>query len=684
MTHPYRFLHVLAAGSDAWRTLLETYLVAFQPGDAVALQLAVAEVDADAIAAELEALIDAWGYDPDGIPDVELLVAGPEERETLRLESDCELVPGQDRPAELRRRAGLSAPWTPPRVSIVVLAYNEADFTRQCLASVRRHTRVPYELIVIDNASTDGTAEYLVTLEDTLVLTNPENLGYAKGCNQGIAAARAQDVVLLNNDTIVTEGWLERLLAHAMLDPSVGMVGPVSNYTTAWQMLPEVPYLRYEGGTQHCDLAAMHHFARSRARLIPGQSRPVDQLAGFCMLIRRAVLDKIGGLDDRFRIGFFEDSDYAFRARIAGFELRCAEDVFVHHFGSRTFAGAKLDTERLLRENGGKFKEKWGFAPDADLTAPSAVTRLLSTPFDPDVHFSPLPEAPEVARPEPLTSIVILGFNQLSYTQLCVESVQRFTREPHELVLVDNGSTDGTTDYFRELAARHANVKVVLNTENLGFARGCNQGILASSGENILLLNNDTLVYEGWLGRLLACLDADPALGIVGPVSNYVNGPQLIQDVSYDYDLAEITRFSETWAETHAGETQELEKIVGFCMLIRRSVIEKLGGFDPRFGNGNYEDDDFCLRARVAGYRVLVARDVFIHHFGSRTFMVLGDQRDYLAAMDAGWELFKEKWRLPPEMPRRRDYDPTPLVRQEFDPVRHHVSLQAELPQPTP
>lgn len=676
MSHA-RLLMPLSEHSQHWEHLLDNYLIAFEATEPVTLVLALdPALDLEAIARQLEQTIATWGYDPDGIPDIELLTCTPAELATLRLESTQELSDEPLTPERLRQLAGRLTPPSAPVVTIVVLAHNQLDYTRLCLESLRRHTRIPHELLIVDNASQDGTPEFLRSLEGLHVLTNPENLGYARACNQGIAAARGRHVVLLNNDTIVTHGWLEGLLGELESAPEVGMVGPVSNYAPSEQMLPEAPYTRFEGTRQLLDLQSLHRLAHERTVGRKGTSRSVNQLGGFCMVIRREVIERIGGLDDRFGIGFFEDTDYAYRAQLAGFELRVREDVFVHHFGSRTFQGAKLDVERLLRENGAAFKEKWGVSAERDLTDPGIPAELLATPFLPAAHFQPLPEALSPRQPG-VTSIVILGFNQLAYTQLCIESVQKLTPEPYELILVDNGSADGTTEYFRDLAHTLGNVQAILNPDNRGFAGGCNQGIQAARGDYLLMLNNDTLVTEGWLARMRQKLQAEQELGIVGPVSNYVNGPQLVPNVPYEYDLAEILAFARQWSQDHAAQGFDLDKIVGFCMLIRRAVIERIGGFDTRFGNGNFEDDDFCLRARSAGFRIRVCQDVFIHHFGSRTFMLLGDNASYRAAMDRGWELFKEKWRLPSETARRSDYDASSLAAQEFDFTRHFFPLEA-------
>ncbi len=237
-----------------------------------------------------------------------------------------------------------------------------------------------------------------------------------------------------------------------------------------------------------------------------------------------------------------------------------------------------------------------------------------------------------------LTSIIILAFNQLEYTKLCIESIYRYTIPPFELVLVDNGSTDGTAGYFDSIAG----AKVVKNKTNLGFAKGCNQGIEKAEGDYILLLNNDTIVTEHWLDNMLECIESDPSIGVVGPRSNYVNGPQFI---AVDYEsINDMHRFAREFNSQGPDKWFDVEVIIGFCMLMKREVVDKIGMFDERFKIGNFEDNDFCTRAKMAWYRLVCAGNTFIHHFGNKTFN--GNQMPYEEIMLENMKVFAEKWGL--------------------------------------
>lgn len=238
---------------------------------------------------------------------------------------------------------------------------------------------------------------------------------------------------------------------------------------------------------------------------------------------------------------------------------------------------------------------------------------------------------------EKLTSIVLLAFNEIEYTKLCIESIFRHTSVPFELVLVDNGSTDGTGEYFDTISG----AKVIKNKENLGFAKGCNQGVESSSGDYVLLLNNDTIVTENWLDNLIYCMEGNPEIGLVGPVSNFVAGEQQIE-VPYGSSIEEMQVFARQFNRRDTSKYVETNHLIGFCLLIRRSVIERVGLLDERFGLGNFEDNDYCTRAMLAGFKLVRAGDTFIHHFGNRTF--IGNSIDWHSLMEGNWEIFKSKW----------------------------------------
>ncbi|MBW3540734.1 MAG: glycosyltransferase [Planctomycetes bacterium] len=173
---------------------------------------------------------------------------------------------------------------------------------------------------------------------------------------------------------------------------------------------------------------------------------------------------------------------------------------------------------------------------------------------------------PRQRRPSGLASVVVVTHNTLDYTRRCLESIRQNTLAPFELV--------------RSMR----DVRLIENPENRGFPAACNQGLRASKGDVALLLNNDTVATTGWLRRMLAACETQPDVGLVGPVSNSVSGPQ---QVPIDYDsLQDLDGFAWDWGRKHADELVEESRLVGFCLAIRREVIEEIGLLDEQCANG--------------------------------------------------------------------------------------------------
>lgn len=234
-------------------------------------------------------------------------------------------------------------------VSIVLAAYNALEYTRACLSSIQEFTSIPYELVLVNNGSTDGTASYFDSFHNAVVLHHPQNMGFSFGFNQGMKACSGDYLVIINNDCIVSENWLENMLACAQSDPAIGMVGPRGNRINGIQRVEK----------EFNDLQHFHQFARTFNRPNPGKWFKVRKLVGFCLLIKRKVLDKVGYFDENYGIGTHEDRDYSIRVRLAGFEMACAGDVIVYHFSHTTFIANELDLQKIYRKNRVYYNKKW-------------------------------------------------------------------------------------------------------------------------------------------------------------------------------------------------------------------------------------------------------------------------------------------------------------------------------------
>jgi GT2 family glycosyltransferase len=244
--------------------------------------------------------------------------------------------------------------------------------------------------------------------------------------------------------------------------------------------------------------------------------------------------------------------------------------------------------------------------------------------------------------PAGLVSIVVPCCGQLEYTRLCVPSLLRHSRQPFELIFLDVGSLDGTREYLDGVAAAATSrVEVVHSAAESGFRAACAEGLARAQGEFVVWLNNDTIVTDGWLQQLVALAGANEAIGMVGPMSNYappqqrvVPAPDRIVARSGGSTLGERTvpgqvvdtraldRFAHDWREPLKGQWFEVERLGGFCLLIKRPVLRAVSLFDEGSDSGTFDADALSWKVRQLGYRCVCCRDLFVYHFGSRVVSV--------------------------------------------------------------
>jgi GT2 family glycosyltransferase len=255
----------------------------------------------------------------------------------------------------------------------------------------------------------------------------------------------------------------------------------------------------------------------------------------------------------------------------------------------------------------------------------------------------PIPAVPPPGSGDPAVSVVVVVFDNLAVTRMTLESVLANTREPsYELIVVDNGSGAAAREYLSVLAARNQHVRVLRNARNRGFPSGVNAGLAVARGDVLVVLNNDTVVTPGWLGRLAGHL-CDRAIGLVGPVTNRCGNEAEIPTAYDTYD--DLLTFAAGRGRRSAPVDVPVATM--FCAAMRRDVLSTVGLLDERFEVGLFEDDDYSRRVRDAGFRVVYAPDVFVHHFGEATIGDLAPGGEYGRVFAINRRRFEEKWGQP-------------------------------------
>lgn len=357
--------------------------------------------------------------------------------------------------------------------------------------------------------------------------------------------------------------------------------------------------------------------------------------------------DRFAGPGWITKSNFYKSQEYNFSGRCSNIK-RCAEEIATEI--TNNYRPALNDTKLYLKgiiKKNNLLSSNINKILDTINSKENVNIDLIRSRFKETIENKPIDQYPKNGilyfnNIDPdiklkFTSIIILTYNQLAYTKLCIESIKKLTPDnSYEIIVVDNNSTDGTVDWLKS----QTDLKVILNSENKGFPAGCNQGIKISKGDAILLLNNDAIVTPNWLYNMQKALYSSDDIGAVGPVSNSCSNYQQIKG-SYN-NLEEMFEFAYNYNVSNENLWKFKTKLIGFCYLIKKEVIDKVGLLDERFTPGNFEDDDYSYRILCNGYKLLLCGDTFIHHFGSASFGSFS--QDYLNIYNKNNTKFKEKW----------------------------------------
>ena len=228
------------------------------------------------------------------------------------------------------------------------------------------------------------------------------------------------------------------------------------------------------------------------------------------------------------------------------------------------------------------------------------------------------------------TDIVICVHDALDDLKRCLDSVIRNTPESCKLILVNDGSEPETTRFLKQFTEMDS-IRCILLTNKTarGYTKAANQGLMASSAEQVILLNSDTIVTPQWIERLTECNASNPAIGIVGPLSNAASWQSVPKRFDPVGDWAVNTlpdgypldKMSELIYQVSSKRFPRVAFVNGFCFLVTRSLIQSIGLLDEQaFPDGYGEENDNCLRAAKAGFELAIADHVYVYHAKSRSY----------------------------------------------------------------
>lgn len=588
-----------------------------------------------------------------------------------------------------RTPALASATASTPELSVLIPTYGRGDTLRRLLDRLAAQTLAPsrFEVVVVDDGSPQPVLLATARYPMRVTVLRQANAGPGAARNFGAKHCRAAWTLILNDDAVPADDLLERHLQRAReLPPRTALLG-------TFDFTPEAVRSPFTQLLQHSDL--LFDFPN----LHDGQLHAWSFFWTCNLGLPTADLRANSFDAERFKEAIVEDVELGYRLAKQGWQvlfdssLRCLHDhvqepgkyfrrmvrlgvnmarmahkhddpgLLQHHAEAderdqyrgvvqrhvEAFHGTARKVlaalESLERESFGQV------IAAAEIARLQKLVRQMGTihyfrgilleqeGVDP---FEVIERGPSAGR---LTSIVVLSHNQLDRTRRCLQALRDAydPRHPVELLFVDNGSTDGSAEWL----AAQPDVMLLANDHNAGAPAARNQALAVARGEYLVVMDNDAFVSPGWLHRLLHHAEVDGRVGCIGPVSDRAAHRQQI-DYQAGADPEAQRRFADALYEAAPGAAEPRNVLSSFCLLFPRAVLDAIGGFDPRFSPWGYEDDDFTLRAAMAGFRNRIASDVFVRHesYG-------GEKADrHAELLFANWRRFAEKWGGDPEVPR--------------------------------
>ena len=476
-----------------------------------------------------------------------------------------------------------------PLVSIIMPTYSRPQMLLLALQSIVNQTYSNWEVIVVNDGG-DDVENVLSTVfagERIVYVRLPKNHERSYARNVGISMAKGKYIAYLDDDDQYLPEHLETLVAFLEATPFEVA------YTDAYRVVHEKKNGRYVEIQR--DVPYSYEF--SRGIMLQENFIPI-----LCVMHLRSCLDRTGLFDES--LNTHEDWDLW---------IRMSEETPFHHInkvtaefswrldGSTTTSNRQDDfiatKTRILQRYANQRTRGFESEKTQDLLSPDAEM-LKGSPFS--------------------CSIIIPVFNKTELTQQCLTHLAEVTTETsYEVIVVDNDSSDGTAEFLSSL---RGDIKVITNSENLGFAKACNQGAAAAKAKYLVFLNNDTIPKPGWLKSLVCEVDSYKDVAVVG-------SKLLYSDDTIQHAGVVFSRLFHTPYHLFSGASgslpavnarKEFQSVTAACMLVRKEIFEKVGGFDEGFVNG-FEDVDFCLKIRQMGKKVVYQPKSCLYHVESQS-----------------------------------------------------------------
>jgi len=450
--------------------------------------------------------------------------------------------------------------------SIIIPVFNGLEDTQACVESIyQSKTDIPFEIIVVNNGSTDDTANWLKIMalqhNNFKYINLSENHGFAKAVNRGIQVTGGRYVVILNNDTLVTPGWLDRLVAAAESDVEIAIVSPMTNYVGEG---PQIDSDAIDILPDGIDAYSEKIKNRKSPVIIP------DRLVFFCVLIKRHILDILGGLDEGFFCGNFEDDEFCLRTRLLGFKLALSTNAFVFHHGSKTFSENKIPHSEFMNSNRSHFLRK--------------LSNLSSNTYP----YIPARKMDRVSTTHPVISVIVRTQDQHDLLWMALTSLANQTFSNFEVILINDGGPR-LSNQLSEFE-KYFPINFVHHDVQKGRAPALNKGLEVARGDYITQLDDDDILYPLHLEILWSTIQNNHRQHDI----IYTDCCQAFLTEKSRNGVVEKYRPWYSW-DFKLSELKVNNYIPIHCWIQSRKASEEIGPFDERLDA--LEDWEFLIRA---------------------------------------------------------------------------------------